>query len=81
MPVVLRIGPYTFFFYSLENNEPPHIHVRRDRNLLKFWLEPVSLAASYGYPQHEVRLIRVLVEEHHEHLLRSWHDFFQSENN
>jgi hypothetical protein len=40
MPVGLRIGPYSFLFYSLENDEPPHIHVRRDRNIAKFWLDP-----------------------------------------
>jgi Domain of unknown function (DUF4160) len=33
MPVVLRIGPYVFFFFSLENDEPPHIHVQRDRDV------------------------------------------------
>lgn len=27
MPTVLRIGPYRFFFYSNENDEPMHIHV------------------------------------------------------
>src|SRR5690606_5154622 len=27
MPTVLRSGSYRFFFYSLENDEPPHIHV------------------------------------------------------
>ena len=30
MPTVLRIGPYRFYFYSHEPNEPPHIHVDRD---------------------------------------------------
>ena len=29
---VLRIGPYRFHFYTIDGNEPPHIHVRRDRN-------------------------------------------------
>src|SRR5437870_12492415 len=26
MPTVLRPGPYRFYFYSHEPNEPPHIH-------------------------------------------------------
>ena len=78
MPVVLRIGPYTFFSYSQENNEPPHIHIRRDQNLAKFWLDPVSLAYNRGYPHREVTYMRVLVEEHREHLLRSWNDYFES---
>jgi hypothetical protein len=69
MPVVLRIGPYVFFFYSLENNEPPHIHVRRDKMLAKFWLDPVSLAYNGRYPVHEVRHLGRLVQEHPELLL------------
>ena len=62
MPVVLRIGPYVFFFYSEENNEPPHIHIRRDRSLAKFWLDPISLASNRGHPNHEVTYLRRLVE-------------------
>ena len=31
MPTVLRIGPYRFFFVSLDFNEPPHVHVKRER--------------------------------------------------
>lgn len=77
MPVVLRIGPYIFFFYSLENDEPPHIHIRRDRDLAKFWLAPVSLAYNRRYPVHELTHLRKLVEQHREFLLRSWHDYFE----
>jgi Domain of unknown function (DUF4160) len=38
MPTVLRNGAYRFYFYSHEPNEPPHIHVDRDRLSAKFWL-------------------------------------------
>src|SRR5438270_11724045 len=31
LPSVLRSGPYRFFFYSADQDEPPHIHVERDR--------------------------------------------------
>ena len=49
MPEVLRIGPYKFFIVSLDYNEPPHIHVRRENNVAKFWLDPVSLQKSGGF--------------------------------
>ncbi|WP_439481025.1 DUF4160 domain-containing protein [Cyclobacterium plantarum] len=42
MPTVLRIGPYRFFFFSNEGNEPPHIHVESGEGHAKFWLEPVE---------------------------------------
>ena len=41
MPTVLRIGAYRFFFFASDKSEPSHIHVERDDNLAKFWLDPV----------------------------------------
>ena len=46
MPTVKDIpGPHRVFFYSFDCNEPAHVHVRRERMVCKFWLEPVTLAA------------------------------------
>jgi Domain of unknown function (DUF4160) len=42
MQTVLRIGPYRFYFYSHEPNEPPHIHVDRDDMTAKYWLDRES---------------------------------------
>ena len=61
MPVVLRIGPYIFFFYSQENNEPPHIHIRREKKKAKFWLETVALHSSASFPAHELNKLAKLV--------------------
>ena len=36
MPTVLRIGPYRFYFWSHELNEPLHIHVDRDERSAKY---------------------------------------------
>lgn len=49
MPTVLLLGPYRFFFFSLENDEPPHIHVERDDAVAKYWLDPVELASIAGF--------------------------------
>ena len=49
MPTVLRIGPYRFFFYAGDREEPPHIHVERDDNIANFWLEPIRLQSSGGF--------------------------------
>ena len=57
MPTVLRIGLYRFFFYSNENNEPPHIHVEDAEKVAKYWLEPVELASSRGFRSHELTWI------------------------
>ena len=76
MPTVLRIGPYRFFFFSNENDEPPHIHVRRDRGLAKFWLDPVGLAESSNFPAHELTSILRLVIENRAKLLAAWYEYF-----
>lgn len=51
MPTILRVGPYRFFFYSGDGDEPPHIHVERNNNVAKFWLTPVRLQNSGGFSQ------------------------------
>jgi hypothetical protein len=53
VPTVLRWGPYRAFFYSNEDDEPAHIHVRSGNKGAKFWLHDLSLAVNTDYPAHE----------------------------
>jgi hypothetical protein len=76
MPTVLRVGRYRFHFFSNEGNEPPHIHVKASGNEAKFWLDPVQLAANYGFNVREINEIELLVNEHRETLLEAWHEHF-----
>lgn len=76
MPTVLRIGPYRFFFYSGDRDEPLHIHVQRDDGIAKFWLNPVRLQNSNGFKSSELKEIQDLVEENREKLLEAWNEFF-----
>lgn len=76
MPTVDDIGPYRLFFYSAEGHEPPHIHVRRDRATAKFWLNPVRVAKSRGFSDHELRSLQRLVEENRERILEVWNEYF-----
>lgn len=75
MPTVLRIGPYRFYFYSHEPNEPPHIHIDRDQDSCKFWLKPVALCSNYGFRARELREIERLVSENGAILQKAWEDF------
>lgn len=79
MPTVARIGPYRFYFFSNEGNEPAHIHVQRDRQLAKFWLRPVSLASSTGFPAPELRGIEEIVVNNRGEFEEAWHAFFRPE--
>jgi hypothetical protein len=76
MPTVLRPGPYRFFFYAGDRNEPSHIHVERDDKTAKFWLDPVRLEHSGGFNRREISRIQGLVRENEERLLRSWDEYF-----
>jgi hypothetical protein len=76
MPTILYIGPYRFFFYSSDSTEPPHIHVERDDNKGKFWLNPVRLQSSGGFSRKEINQIQRLVEENQADFLRRWNEYF-----
>ena len=76
MPAVLKVGPYRFFFYAGDRDEPTHIHVERDENIAKFWLDPVRLQSSGGFSRLEITRIHKIINEHHSKLLESWHEYF-----
>jgi len=77
MPTVLRVGPYSFKFYGSDMDEPPHVHVERDRMNAKFWIDPlVTLENDRGFAPHELNVMRQLIEEHRLFLLEKWHEFF-----
>jgi hypothetical protein len=62
MPTVRNIpGPYRFFFYSFDCNEPMHVHVQRERMICKFWLDPVVLSKNHGFTSKELNIIREII--------------------
>jgi hypothetical protein len=77
MPTVFRHGPYRAFFYSADGAEPAHIHVQREENVAKFWLEPVRLADRGQFGLVEARRIEAIVKRNVAILLRSWDEFFK----
>ena len=78
MPTALRSGPYRFFFYSGDNEEPPHVHIQRDACVAKLWLRPVRLQESKGFGRVELRRIEAIVADNVQVLLRSWNEFFST---
>jgi hypothetical protein len=77
MPTVLRVGPYRFFFYASDRDEPPHIHVEREDEVAKFWIRPIRLERSGGFSRREINRMQKLVEENVEALLRGWNEYFE----
>jgi hypothetical protein len=77
MPIVLRVGPFRFFFYAGDGSEPPHIHVERDDCEAKYWLDPVRLERSHGFSRRDINQIQKLVDENRQQLMESWDEFFR----
>lgn len=76
MPTILVVGPYRFFFVSLDYGEPPHVHIRRERMVAKFWLDPIVLERGGGFKPTELNKIHNLVQENRELFLEKWYEHF-----
>ncbi len=77
MPTVLREAGYRFYFYSRENDEPPHIHVEHGDKLAKYWLEPVELASSKRFRAHELGDVRNIVLQYRAMFLEAWNEHLE----
>jgi hypothetical protein len=76
MPTILRVGPYRFFFYAGDYNEPIHVHVERDDNIAKYWLEPIRLESSGGFNRLALSRIFRIIEENRDKILEGWDEYF-----
>lgn len=79
MPTILRTQGFRFFSYSLENGEPPHIHVTHGGKTAKYWLDPVELASSEDFRAHELNQVRALVAGHRAEFRRRWDEYFRTQ--
>lgn len=75
---VLRSGPYRVYFYTHEPNEPAHVHVDRDDQSAKFWLNPVALAGNLGFSPVELRRAQRLISDNEMLLNEKWSESFGS---
>ena len=76
MPTILRVGPYRFFFYAGDRDEPPHIHVECGGKIAKSWLNPVRLHRSGGFSRVEIGQILKIVNQHHQRFMEAWYEYF-----
>ena len=78
MPTVLRRGPYRFFFYSADRDEPLHIHVEREDKIAKFWMDPIRLQRSGGFGGKEINKIQKIIKEYHQQIIEAWNEYFNN---
>jgi len=67
-----------FFFYSADRWEPPHVHVTKDGNEAKVWLDDLSVAVNFGYSAPELGEIVRKLREEREGFLEIWNDHFDA---
>jgi hypothetical protein len=72
MPVVLRVHGYKFWFYEADLGEPPHIHIGKDGNEAKFWLNPVRVARVGRFRQVDLAEIERIIGENQAFLINAW---------
>jgi hypothetical protein len=75
MPTVKNIpGPYRFFFYSFDCNEPMHVHVQRERMVCKFWLDPIALSKNRRFSPRELNRIREIIYDNLDTIIEAWYE-------
>lgn len=75
MPTLIIDG-FKFRFYSSDINEPPHVHVLREKNVAKIWLNEIEVEYNHGYNQPTLNRILKLTRENQERLTEFWNDHF-----
>jgi hypothetical protein len=79
MPNILLWKGYRFFFYSNEGKplEGRHIHIRKDKIVAKFWLDPEpSLASCWGMTSNELNGLEYVVRENVALFRSKWDERF-----
>ena len=75
MPTVIDIpGPYRFFFYSFDCNEPAHSRRKRENRTCKFRFDPVMLAGNDGFVADELGVMRKRVAARGDQFMEAWHE-------
>lgn len=74
MPTAKIIGRHRFFFFSKENNEPPHIHVEAPKMRPSFGFHRLSWYGQLDVINKELRQVRELVEENAGFFLEKWYE-------
>lgn len=72
MPLILRVKGYRIWFYSADLVEPPHVHVAKENNEAKFWINEISLAKCYGFRKHEISEIIKILIDNRDIILETW---------
>ena len=74
MPIVLRVKGYRFWFYEADLDEPAHVHVGKEGQEAKYWLDPVRMARAGRFRPVELREIERIIDDNRDFLLNAWQE-------
>jgi len=74
MPTIFREKGYRFSFYSYDLGEPMHVHVTKAGAETKVWMNPIALAWTKGFREHEIREILDLVAANRAVIESAWNE-------
>ena len=80
-PILDFLG-YSFFFWSNENGEPPHIHVCKGApspNATKFWITKGGIELDHNksqIPPNDLKKIARYILDNRADIIAAWFDFF-----
>ena len=80
MPKITGISDqYQFHFFSNESSggqhEPIHVHIRKDKNKAKFWLDG-NVSYNKGFSLKELQHIQKLIETNKSRIEEVWNEHF-----
>ena len=85
MPQELRIGPYSVYFWSNENDplEPIHVHIsegKATQNSTKVWITSTGKTLlchnNSCIPDHILRRLMKVIEANNKKIINDWLTFF-----
>ena len=82
MPQLLRIGPYSIYFWSNENDEPIHVHVCKGspkKDATKVWITedgPVLEHNKSKIPKKDLKRILAWIAMNDELIIKKWQFHF-----
>jgi len=77
MPTVLTVEGFRFFFYSNENDEPPHVHVEKAEGTAKIWLSPLKVEYMSGFTPRQQTVVMEHCNKNLELFKKKWDEHFK----
>ncbi len=80
MPTLLRKNGFRFFFYSNEDEGPPHVHVIGRGGEAKIWLNPIEISRAYNLSRRDQLEILKITRENVKLLTDGWKEWHEPRN-